>query len=234
MTQHSYNVIVPLAGPDYITPGFIKGLHPVGDSHLLKYCLDSRPWSHLDSINYIFVLMESPDAHVFFDEYLSYWFPSAKVSFISSPTRGAALSVLPALALLENFLDIPIIIDLADIKFSSYHLPFLSPLSASSSGFAYYFNSSESCYSYFDLDPTSGLIKICREKQVISNFASAGVYAYRNASLYLKALQHTLDNPLPNTYNGLFYVCPVFNGLISHSGDVIGERVYDVCDIKVL
>ena len=233
MIPQTYSVIVPLAGPDYIVNGTVKGLHPIGQDYLLKYCLDSRPWSNLSHINYIFVLLDSSDARLFFENYLSKWYPSSKVAFISSTTRGAALSVLPALSLLDNFLDSPLIIDLADIQFSTDCVPFASP-SSTYDGFAYYFNSTQSCYSFFDLDITSKKISFCREKEVISNFASAGVYAYRNASLYLKALQYTLENPSLYSYNGLFYVCPVFNGLIAHSAHVIGEQVYDVHDIKIL
>ena len=68
---------------------------------------------------------------------------------------------------------------------------------------------------------------------IISENASAGTYLFANAPIFLRALAHGLENEAEQTHNGLFFVCPLFNGVHDQGRTVRLTPVWDVTDIKV-
>jgi hypothetical protein len=44
---------------------------------------------------------------------------------------------------------------------------------------------------------------------------------------------NSLSNPEANTYNNLFYICPLFNGIKENNGDVYAIAVDNVVDVKL-
>ena len=87
-------VVVPLAGPDFILRGGeLKANIKYDGEPLLRGVLNSRPWAKtLASRDYSFVLFDAPETRAFAADTLLDWYPDATVTFISSYTRGAALS----------------------------------------------------------------------------------------------------------------------------------------------
>ena len=111
------------------------------------------------------------------------WFPNAKVVYLSNETCGAAFSVLAGLSICSTKGDEPIIIDLADIYFETNLIPYKNP---ETSGFVFAFTSKKPKYSYFKVKKNMTVEKAV-EKEIISNYASTGVYAFPNFSKLLKS-----------------------------------------------
>lgn len=225
-------VIVPLAGPDFLrADGSIKALESLQGQPLLKYALDSRPWS-LKVKKYIFVLHDCLKSRQFSEKYLRYWYSNSSFVYLSSFSRGAAMSSLAALSSLNNYFE-PLIIDLADILYeSNINVKHVLDGNPELAAIALSFKSENPQYSYLISDENNQVIQSA-EKRVISDNASAGTYIFRDCGILLKAFAHAVSNESTQTFNDLFYVCPLFNGVIANKGNVLLERVSNVVDIKL-
>ncbi|MEB3168804.1 MAG: hypothetical protein VKK97_08740 [Synechococcaceae cyanobacterium] len=227
------HIVVPLAGPDFIrADGSLKALLPFHGKPLLQYALESRPWHHLaNSIS--FVLHDRSETRALVSEHLSSWYPDASFSYLSTFTRGAACSALAGAASQAEFHQ-PLIIDLADIIYTSTcDVPACLDAAPDCGGIALTFTSENPHYSYLRCDDEGRAIEAA-EKRVISNNASAGTYIFRDCATYLRALAHALDNEASQVYKNLFYVCPLFNGVLAQGKQVMLEPVHDIVDVKVL
>lgn len=227
------NVIVPLAGPDFIQEGGdIKGLLSHDGKALIRSALDSRPWAY-SVRHYSFVLHDCQQARDFANNYLTQWYKNCNLVYVSKYTRGAALSALSGICSLTNFSE-PLIIDLADIIYTSNaDIRSIFQRLPNVDGIALFFKSSQAQYSYLMSD-LSGFLIAAAEKRVISDQASSGTYIFRNSSIFLMAVAHALQNEITQTYNKLFYVCPLFNGIIAQGRKVMLEPVSNVLDIKII
>lgn len=226
-------IIVPLAGPDFIIDeSVLKAEIEINGVPLLHRVLNSRPWaSSLPSQHYSFILHDCSKTRNFAKKKLQKWYPGSTITFLSNYTRGAALSALAGMATgLE--LSEPIIIDLADILYISSLDPIdVFARNPTCNGIALVFKSDNCIYSYLRTDQFGSFVEAA-EKRVISDNASAGTYIFRNFSTYLRALANELENEEGKSYQSLFYVCPLFNGVKAQGRDVILEEVNDVEDIK--
>jgi hypothetical protein len=227
-------VIVPLAGPDFIRDGgALKAEIELDGAPLLRRVLSSRPWAGaVASQDYSFILIDAPETRAFVDDKLAKWYPGASVTFISCYTRGAALSALAGIATGKD-VEAPIIVDLADILYTST----LDPVTVfhknpDCGGIALTFKADNSTYSYLRLD-AFGFFVQAAEKRVIADNASAGTYIFRDMATYLRALAHGLENKESQTFRGLFFVCPLFNGVKDQGKRVLLETVTDIIDIKM-
>ena len=183
------------------------------------------------STDYAFILIDTPQTRSFASDILSKWYPGASITFLSSYTRGAALSALAGIAGTEQ-LTAPLIVDLADILYEST----LDPAEVFASqpdcgGIALTFKADNPVYSYLRTD-ASGTFVEAAEKRVISDNASAGTYIFRDCSTYLRAVAHAINNAETQTFRDLFYVCPLFNGVRDQGKEVVLEPVRSVIDIK--
>jgi len=227
------NVIVPLAGPDFVrADGSIKALELFQGQPLLKFALDSRPWN-CKVRRYSFVLHDCEETRRFAHDFLSHWFVEYSVTYLSSFTRGAAISTLAGLSLLDDFCQ-PLIIDLADIIYkSNVNIQQEFEKDFSVGGIALTFESRDPQYSYLATDKDGRTVGAV-EKRVISDQASVGTYIFRDYATVLKAMAHAIENEPNQTHNNLFYVCPLFNGVIAQGGQVTLVRAFDILDIKVI
>jgi hypothetical protein len=225
-------VIVPLAGPDFIQDDrALKAEIELDGAPLLRRVLDSRPWASAVQ-DYSFILIDAEETRAFADGQLAQWYPSSSVTFISKYTRGAALSTLAGMAT-GRAVNAPIVIDLGDILYSSTLNPkAVFDANPECGGIAMTFTADSPAYSYLSLD-AAGFFKEAAEKRVISNNASAGTYMFRDMATYLRALAHSLENEASQTFNNLFFVCPLFNGIKNQGKRVLLEPVVNVIDIKV-
>lgn len=225
------HVVVPLAGPDFVRPdGSLKARVMVDGSPLLLGVLSSRPWA--DVVNpgaYTFVFHDDGETRAFARGELTDWFPGCRTVFLSDFARGAALSAAAGVVATGGNHS-PLIVDLADIGFSSRSQSTDVLTRPGTGGLAFAFTSSEPIYSYLRVDG-NGRVTEAAEKRVISTTASAGVYGFANSSVYLRALAHSLEHE-EQTYRRLHYVCPLFNGVIAQKLEVRLEPVWDVIDVK--
>lgn len=227
-------VIIPLAGPDFVRPdGSVKATIDLDGLPLLRRAIESRSWwldGHVRACDLVFVLRDDEASRAFARNFLADWYGDARTVFLSSFTRGAALTVLAGCGLIENMAE-PICFDLADIMFNSaidMDEVFSDPAVG---GVALSFPSQKPIYSYIRRDE-NGVVVETAEKRVISGEASAGVYFFRSVPVYLAALAHVLGNEAQYTYRDIFYICPVFNGVLKQGLNVLSLPVQDILDVK--
>ncbi len=228
-------IVVPLAGPDFErSDGTVKALLDVDGVPLLRRALESRPWWRDGSCapdGLTFVLRDTPVSRAFAADWLARQYPGCRTVMLSHATQGAALSALAGVALIAHRAG-PVVIDLVDILYDADVSPaVLFAANPGLGGIALVFESGDPAYSYLRTGP-DGYALEAAEKRPISRHASAGTYAFRSPSALLQALAVNLAAPAAVTYNGLFYVCPVFNGVIEAGLKVQLCPVTNVRDIK--
>lgn len=229
-------VVIPLAGPDFERGSTIKAEEIVEGEPLLRATIESRKWWQDQSVadsDFVFVLQGSPLSRNFAETTLSYWYPRAKMVFLSGFTSGAALSALAGVSCLDQTADEVLCIDLVDILYTAdCHPEEAFSVDRSLGGVALTFESSQDIYSYLRLGE-DGLVIEAAEKKVISAHASAGTYFFRNSATYVAALAHCLSAGAQYTHKGLHFVCPLFNGVIANDQQVRVEAVMNVRDVKL-
>jgi hypothetical protein len=228
-------VIVPLAGPDFEREdGGVKAALAIDGQPLLRRCLEGRSWWRRGQVrgeDLVFVLRDTPRSRRFAAEALAAWYPSARVVTLSATADGAALSALAGIALVGAEAG-PLCVDLADIEYRSSFDPvrcFAQPFGVAAA--ALVFHSTSPAYSYLRTDSEGNVVEAA-EKRVISTHASAGTYVFDSAATYLEALAHNLRHRDQVAHRGLFYVCPLYNGVIATGRRVVLEQVHDVRDVK--
>lgn len=204
--------VVPLAGPDLWSEAYgLRPLFKYDGAPLIVRALTSRSWANeLLSSDYIFVIRDIPEAAQLV-AFLEQNWPGCGIVKLSTLTSGGMLSALAGVCLVTT--DEPIIVDLADILIDDILKPFsfddklgiIVPT----------FLSNDPCYSY--IEEEFGKVVGATEKVVTSENASAGIYVFRDRKVFLSSAAHSLINAETLTYNGVFFVCPMVNGVL-HSG----------------
>ena len=215
--------VVPLAGPDLWTETFgFRPLVPVEDKPLLQVALDQRAWrGRLESRDYIFVVREV-EGLVQLEQALRALWPECRIVRLSHLTGGALYSALAAMSLVAP--DEPVIVDLADILFTEGPEDPEQLFKAQDWGaIVPVFQSTEPCYSYLAIE--DGRVLRAREKQVISDHASAGVYMFASPQLYLTAAVHSLQQRDELSYRNLLFICPMVNGVIAAGREVLAPAI---------
>lgn len=227
-------IVVPLAGPDFErADGGVKAMLEIDGRPLLRRALEGRPWWNAGQVgpaDMVFVLRDTPASQDFARGALRDWYPEAGVVSIGRYTRGAALSALAGIALMDRT-DESICVDLADIEYASTLDPVARFAATRAGGIVLTFPSDNPAYSYLATD-AEGRVTEAAEKRVISGTASAGTYLFRDTACYLAALAHSLSHAEAVMHRDLFFVCPLVNGLVARGLDVLLEPVADVIDIK--
>ncbi|WHO39981.1 hypothetical protein PMI04_005140 [Sphingobium sp. AP49] len=228
-------VVVPLAGNDFERPdGTTKAEMLVDGQPLLLQALWSRSWWRRGDVaasNFCFVLRDTAVGRRFAEGPLTDWFPGARHVFLSHMTAGAAFSVAAGVALCDPLA--PLCIDLADILYQEdFDATATFAADAGLGGIALTFCSDLPVYSYVRTDE-QGRVLEAAEKRVISGQASAGTYFFRNAGIYAQALGHAVAHRESQTHQGIYFVCPLFNGVIDAGLDVRSVPVREILDVKV-
>ncbi|MBL8630560.1 MAG: hypothetical protein JNM81_13070 [Rhodospirillaceae bacterium] len=227
--------IIPLAGPDFVHPTHgIKPLWDVDGEPLIKRAITSRPWWQkglLTPEHMVFVLRRCPEAEIV-SQKLDDWFPGSQRVWLSHLTGGALLSAMAGTALMGSD-DAPLCIDLVDLLYDCAETIVPRFADKTVGGVVPWFTSTESCYSYFELN-ADGRVARAVEKQVISNIASAGTYFFRNTGTFLTAAAHSLKNPKAAAHKGVLFVCPAMNGVIAQGLTVDVAPVTNVRPISKL
>lgn len=227
-------IIVPLAGPDFERPdGSVKSERLLGGTPILRAALESRPWWRQGiarACDLSFVLRDTGPSRRFATERLQVWYPGSAVSFLGAGAQGAALSSLVGLAPAAGAKE-PVCIDLADIIFDcDGPIDWFSDPQVG--GIAMTFSSNRAEYSFLRRDEDGRVVEAV-EKTVVSSEASAGVYIFKSPAVYMMALSYILENREKYMCRGLFFVCPLLNGVIHRGMDVLGVPVYNVLDVKM-
>jgi NDP-sugar pyrophosphorylase family protein len=201
------NVIIPMAGlgsrfseAGYKLP---KPLIDVAGMPMIKSVVDSLA---IDG-NYIFIVQKAHSVEYHLMDVLDEIAPGCVVVEIDGPTDGAARTVLAAKELIDN--ETPLIISNSDQVVVWGSLMFQSLLA--SQGVIALFQADDPKWSYAKIEGNS--VSEVAEKKVISNNATVGIYGFRTGSDYVKYAEQMIDKDIRT--NNEFYICPVYNELIS-------------------
>jgi hypothetical protein len=230
--------IIPLAGPDFFNPQYgIKPLFKVDGETLIKKILTSRKWikdGEVKNENLIFVLKTSARTAEC-KKYLQQEFVNCKIVEISDFTSGALMSCLAATSLIKDF-NAPLIFDLVDIGFKSdFSVKKTFAENAKLGAILPYFKSDNPTYSYADIDE-NGYVIATKEKKgwdfgkekTTQGNASAGVYFFKNLSVFLTATIDSLENYESYHHKQNLFLCPAMNGIVKNGFKILPIEVFEI------
>ena len=136
---------------------------------------------------------------------------------VSQVTQGAACSVLLAKPYIDN--EMPLIIVNSDqyVEWDSQEFLYVS---SHTDGCLLTFTDTQTKWSYAKV--VDDRVVEVREKEVISNHATVGIYYWRCGSIFVQCANQMIQQN--KRVNNEFYVCPVFNELVEAGGDV---KIFD-------
>jgi UDP-N-acetylglucosamine diphosphorylase / glucose-1-phosphate thymidylyltransferase / UDP-N-acetylgalactosamine diphosphorylase / glucosamine-1-phosphate N-acetyltransferase / galactosamine-1-phosphate N-acetyltransferase len=211
------NIVVPMAGAGsrFINAGYKKP-KPFIDilgKPMIKRVLENLNY---EDANYIFILRQehTKDNQEVLDDIKQNC--NATFIYIDKLTEGAACTVLFAHKLINN--DHPLLIansdQIVDICIKDY---INNALDRKLDGSILTFEDNEPKWSYAKVDKDN-LVTEVKEKKVISNYATVGIYFYTKGMDFVNSSIDMIVNN--DRVNNEFYVCPVYNYLIKQKGKI--------------
>ncbi|SHN51164.1 MobA-like NTP transferase domain-containing protein [Butyrivibrio hungatei DSM 14810] len=220
------NIVVPMAGrgsrfadAGYVNP---KPLIDVNGRAMIELVADNiRP---KDDFRFIFICQREHMERFPLEDMLGKAAPGCEIIPIDYVTEGAACTVLLAEKFIDNddalmiansdqYVDIDINDYLAKIK--GYD-GLIMTMPANHPKWSY--------IRYTD----EGLVTEVREKEVISDQATVGIYNYSHGKDFVKYAHQMIDKNI--RVNNEFYVAPVYNEMIADGGRItyfdIGEKMH--------
>jgi len=182
---------------------------------LLEWAIQSLP---LDFAHKIFFIIRKNDEQnfrvkEFIKKIMKEKFSNIKfeILLLSKNTRGQAETVLNCKKYINN--DRGLLIFNNDTYFKSTRLKsrLLSMKNQNIDGILGIFNSNNPEYSFVKIDNENKVIKT-KEKKVISNFASTGMYIFSKGSDFIKSVEYAIEEEILSKNE--FYISELYNILI--------------------
>jgi len=170
---------------------------------------------------FIFICQKEHQEKFLFDKALKELSPGSVIIGIDRLTQGAAETVLFAAHLIDN--DYPLVIANSD-QYVEYKLnTFFERLNSNGNdGSILTMTSDDAKWSYIKYGENR-LVTEVREKEVISDEATVGIYGFARGTDFVKAAQKMIKND--SRVNGEFYVAPVYNELIREGSSISFENI---------
>ncbi|WP_163854360.1 glycosyltransferase family 2 protein [Paenibacillus elgii] len=205
------NIVIPMAGRGkrFREAGFTvpKMLIEAAGRPMLYWALDSlKPHVNLDSAIFV-CLAEDAVSHPLRRTVLDYS-PSARIIELERTTGGQALTVLEAKPFLNP--DRPLLIYNCD-TYMRMNPSVRFERTAGIDGIIPVFRSQAPELSYVQVDE-AGIVTAVREKEVISPYATAGMYHFAETRHFVEAAEEALERK--QTVNGEYYVAPLYHELV--------------------
>lgn len=222
-------LIIPMAGRGkrFVDAGEKKPkmLIPIRGKSMMAWALDSLDF--IPKEDWVFVVLQEHIENWELDKILIRTFGNEiKIVKIPEVTAGQACTV--ELAKRHYGKGEPIVIHNTDTYFKSATLEKnISELGNSVDGVIGVFKSDNPSYSYVELTKDNVVVRVV-EKEVVSNFATSGLYAFAKARYFLDALQEAVDEH--ETVKGEYYVGPLYNRLIRNNLKIKIDVCSDVYD----
>jgi dTDP-glucose pyrophosphorylase len=206
-------VLIPMAGAGsrFEKAGytFPKPLIPVknnNDNPMIKTVVDNL---NIDA-EHIFIVRKEHYEKYSLESLLNTISPKCKIIQVDSVTEGAACTALLAKEYINN--DEPLVIANSDqfIVWDSNEFMY-SMVGDQIDGGILTFNNSHPKWSYVRLGE-NGFIDLVKEKEVISDIATVGVYYWAKGSEFVRSAEQMISKNI--RVNGEFYIAPTFNELI--------------------
>lgn len=204
------NIVIPASGygsrfskMGYSLP---KPLIEVDGNPMIKKVIDNLP----KNAHFIFIIRKEHSDEYKFDTYLKEICPNCDIIKVNSVTEGAAASILLAKEYINN--DTPLLLANSDQYLEWDPEEFLRECTKSNSdGVISTFKSTHPKFSYAKVNENSIVTEV-REKQVISDIATTGIYYWKRGSDFVKYAEDMIKKNI--RFNNEFYTAPVFNGAI--------------------
>lgn len=205
------NVLIPMAGAGsrFQQKGysFPKPLIDIRGKPMINVVVENL---NVDA-NFIFVVRKEHREKYNLDVLLNLVAPNCKIIETDGVTEGAACTTLLAKDLINT--NNPLLIANSDqyIHWNSNDF-FYKMNEQNVDGAILCFESTHPRWSYIKRD-SEGFVSEVKEKVVISNEATVGIYYWRSGAEYVKYAEDMIQKNI--RVNGEFYVCPVFNEAIN-------------------
>lgn len=171
--------------------------------------------------NYIFIVLKDHYDRFNLSHMLNLLVENPTIVVIDGATHGAAETVLDAEEFINN--EQPLVIVNSDQYMEWNSSEFFYAMAADNcDGGIVTFESTHPKYSFVRLDD-EGFVVECAEKKPISRIATAGVYYFRRGSDFVEGAKLMIKKDIRT--NDQFFVCPVYNELISKNMKI---RKYDI------
>ena len=223
--------IVPLAGPDIVqADGTIKPLINIKERPLIDEVVKTRIWWReqvIKSEDIIFILRSDIPEFKIIEAHLQKEYCGCSIVFINKQTRGALLTALVGAALAQKYDEI-LCVDLVDIIYDM-NIEAIEEFITNPelAGMIPWFKSNEPCFSYLEINEQGHVTKT-KEKAVISKYASAGTYFYKNIATFIEAVLYSLKHEENVSYKNSLFLCPSYNGIIRRGGIVTNVEVKNI------
>ncbi len=210
------NVLIPMAGlgSRFKEAGysFPKPLIEVRNKPMIQAVVENL---NVDA-NFIFLVQREHYQTYHLESMLNVMTPKCKIILVDGLTEGAACTTLLAKHLIDN--DEPLLIANSDqlIEWESGEF-FHAMNSPNIDAGIVTFNNSHPKWSYVRLDDYGNIVET-KEKEVISDIATVGIYYFSKGSDYVRGAEQMISKNI--RVNNEFYVCPIFNELIEEGKKV--------------
>lgn len=215
------NIIVPMAGRGsrFAQAGYAdpKPLIEIHGHPMIEYV--TRNIMPGCSHRFIYICQEEHIRRYALDKKLTEMAPECEIITIDHFTEGAACTVLLAEKYIDN--EDPLMIANSD-QFVDMDINGYLAAMGDADGLIMTMPNNHPKWSYIRYDE-QGLVTLVREKEVISNEATVGIYNYRRGADFVRYAHQMINKGI--RVNNEFYVAPVYNEMIQ-DGKKIGY--YDV------
>ena len=220
-------ILIPLAGAGsrFFKAGYKdpKPLIDVSGKPMIQRVIENIG---LEENEHIFIVQKQHmQKYPHMKKYLKQCVNSSTLVEINGLTEGAACTTLLAKDHINN--DEPLLIANADqwVDWDSKHF---QSYCEGLDGCIPYFLSDSPKHSYSRVNYNTGNITQVAEKQVISNFATVGMYYWAKGSEYVSCAEEMISKNI--RFNNEFYICPVYNILINSRGGIV--KPYPVYEMR--
>ena len=218
------NVVIPMAGAGqrFVDAGytFPKPLIEVMGMPMIQ-----RVVKNLNvNANFTFIVQAAMSKKYNLPAALQQIAPNCRVVETDGLTQGAAETVLLAASFIDN--DRPLLLANSDqlVRWDS-GTTIYKWRNSEIDGAILTFPSVHPKWSYAAVND-SGFVERVAEKKPISDNATVGIYFWQRGHDFVRFAKQMMAKDIRT--NGEFYVCPVFNELISAGGRVVTEKVEDM------
>jgi NDP-sugar pyrophosphorylase family protein len=222
------NILIPMAGEGsrFKKEGFEKPkpLIDVNGKPMIKWVVDNIGIEG----KYIFIVQKAHTIkYPYLVDELKTMTKDVEVLTVDGLTEGAACTALIAKELIDN--DEPLLICNSDqwIDWAPDHfLKFIKRKDCDGALLSFFSDSPKHSYSRYNYN--TRLVTEVAEKQVISNFATVGIYYWKKGSDFVECTNRMIEKNL--RVNNEFYLCPAYNELIFHKDGKV--EMYPICDMR--
>lgn len=220
------NIVIPMAGrgsrfakAGYVNP---KPLIDVHGRPMIEYVVKNI--TPKEDHKFIFICQQDHIEKFNLKEHLKKIAPNCEVVSIDHITEGAACTVLLAEKYIDN--ENPMMIANSDQYVDTNINDYLSSMK-NNDGLIMTMPADDPKWSFIKYDE-NGFVTMVREKEVISNEATVGIYNYARGSDFVKYAHQMIEKNI--RVNNEFYVAPVYNEMIDDGKKIVfcdvGEKMY--------